>query len=121
MGHVRVLTATDLGIDLDELAAEKSTREWIYLDGVGPWEARQHDAVHDRRNPCPVCGGAVLPKKRYCSYCDRAGLDGCVVYPGLPINTRPHPDYPKTPRAYRPGKLQGGIGTPRTRKRVKPA
>lgn len=106
----RILLASDLRLDLDGLVAPKPVREWIYLDGVGPWEAATHDDVSAGTVPCPVCGGRPLPASRYCSLCDHAGLDGRVAYPGLPVDTQPHPDYPQAPRAYRPGKLKGGVG-----------
>jgi hypothetical protein len=49
-----------------------------------------------------------LRRWRYCSFCDRAGLDGRVEYPGEPIGSRLDTSYRATPPRYEPGALKGG-------------
>lgn len=109
---MKIRTATDLGIDLDRIAARRVPREWVYLDGCAPWEAAEHDAVHEGAAPCPVCGGLPLAPSRYCAYCDRAGLDGQATYPGYPVDYAPDPHYPRdTATRYAPDRrLRGGVG-----------
>jgi CTP:molybdopterin cytidylyltransferase MocA len=128
MARLRLRNATDLRINLDHIAAPTASRQWIFLDGCEPWVAQEHvdamvaeaehlapsEAALEEQTPCPVCGGKDLPPSRYCSACDRAGLDrlvdrGKLAYPGLRPNTAPNPDWPETPPAYRPDPvLRGG-------------
>lgn len=107
----RTFTATDLRLDMDTIAAPPTAADgWIILGGVRAWEASEHDAVRSGVARCPVCGGAPRPSNRYCSFCDAAGLDGRVSYPGLGVDESPDPDYPREGPAYRPGVLRGGRG-----------
>lgn len=116
----RTYCASDLGIDLDSFEARRSPREWVYITGVGPWDASDDAEYRDGEHECPACGRMrgdppVSPVSRYCLRCDSAGLDGRIGYPGEPVGSRIDPDYVPDVRgeAYRPDPL---AGVARTRK-----
>ena len=106
----RMYLATDLAIDLDLIAARRVPRQWIYLQGSRSWSRSEHDAVRAGASTCPVCGGSPRPSSRYCTLCDRAGLDDAVSYPGLDVDACPDPDYPREQPSYHEGHLKGGRG-----------
>lgn len=110
MGRVR--NATDLGIDLDAVPATPRGPGFdVLLEGTGPW-----DWSARVEGPCPVCGRRRLPRSHYCLRCDRAGADGKVAYPGLPVGRYPNREWeqeygPMTATVYASDRgLRGGLG-----------
>lgn len=113
----KIRNATDLGLDLDRIAARRVPRDWMYIDGVEPWSMADEALYRAGLARCKGCGrhrddGPVSPASRYCGRCDSAGLDGRVNYPGEEVGSRIDPDYPAEPTkvpAIRNG-LRGGKG-----------
>jgi hypothetical protein len=127
---VEAQTATDLGISLDRLADPRPApgNPFVLIEGCGPWSALDHvdagvaEADHLAAGPewmpCPLCGGGRLRRSHYCLGCDRSGLDGRVVWPGLGVDEAPDLDYPSRGVRYAPDPvLQGGLGE-RVRRRT---
>lgn len=110
----RIRNATDLGVDLDRVADRPRAPSFgLFLEGSGPWdwEAWDHEGTRARRWPCAVCGGGPLRRTWYCPACDRAGTDGRVLYPGLPVGSHLNEDWEAEPTVYvRHPRLKGGLG-----------
>lgn len=114
----RIRNATDLDLDLDRIAVVPATprgpRFSVVLEGSGPWCWEQWDHAGTRRKewPCAVCGGGALPRTWYCAACDRAGTDGRMTYPGLPVGRYLDPDWEAEATIYvSDERLKGGLGS----------
>lgn len=121
MARTRTLTATDAGVNLDRFPGSAHRRDWILMEGAGPWSRTDQDAYQAGEAPCPVCGlwkneplhqGGRI-RGLYCTGCDKCELDGRCLFPGEPVDSRPNDRYIKASglprgRAYRRGKVKGG-------------
>lgn len=79
---MKPITFTDARVDPDQFVC-LAKPDWIFLEGstlADHWDT----GWNSFEGWCPVCDGH--PRNReYCLRCDRAGLDGEIAYPGLPI------------------------------------
>lgn len=89
----------------------------VLLMGNRAWVAAEHGAAERGEVPCPVCEGRDLKKMELCLSCNRAGMDGKINYPGLPIGSAMNEgwddieDEPTIPTKYQPNEkgLKGGL------------
>jgi hypothetical protein len=138
---MRVLYATDLGrgrggdfrpLNLDRFPAPvHHAPDFIFLEGLQPWDMVAHAMHWIGQSPCPVCdderfggsrdqaerdpldGGPSRTRRRsrktYCLGCDRTGLDGKVEFAGLDVDSCPNPDWSATPTCTPDDGMLGGV------------
>jgi len=88
------LTLTDVKLDPDQIPAPGSPAgAYILIQGCEPWTMAREALSRAGLAPCPACEGRPLPRRSYCLVCDRASTDGRVLYPGLPVDSHPDPDW----------------------------
>lgn len=114
------LTMTDARIDPNSIVDRRPPSDWIFLEGCEAWTMAEHALAHVGRGPCPICKSNPKNRRgaRYCSGCDKTGLDGKVSFPGLRpgqvMNEEWLEEYPEEGThhtAYRPQEgLKGGVG-----------
>ncbi len=90
--------------------------DWVYLNGINPWEAWNHLSAHLGYCICPVCGDEDLRYNAYCLACDRTGGDEAIghKFDGADVGSRLRLDVPvayiEQPKYAGTGKVKGGKG-----------
>ena len=105
-----VINATDLRIDFDSTSDRRAAETFILIGADGPWTMTEAAAAFLGMSPCTGCQGRKLRRKEYCLMCDRSGIDGVVVMPGLDVDQAPDPEWSPSPTVVPArGNLRGGV------------